>query len=134
MTETPVDAQITFLYVRDLLRSAEFYETILGLPLVTDQGSCRIYRATGAEGYLGICERDSTAASGDTLIFTLVTLDVDGWYREVSERGWACEHPPRLNERYNIYHFFLRDPDGYKLEIQRFLDKDWNAPAWSLNR
>ena len=127
MTDLTVDAQITFLYVADLRRSAEFYENILGLSLATDQGSCRIYRVSGGEGYLGICEREPTASSGDTLIFTIVTDEVDSWYRHITSRGWTCENAPSVNRLYNIYHFFLRDPDGYKLEIQRFLDDDWNS-------
>ena len=129
MTDATADAQITFLYVADLRRSAEFYEHTLRLSLAADQGNCRIYRVTGSESYLGICERKATASTGDTLIFTIVTADVDAWYRQITSMGWACESPPSVNQRYNIYHFFLRDPDGYKLEFQRFLDEDWNAES-----
>jgi len=28
--------------------------------------------------------------------------------------------PPRLNEKYQIYHFYLKDPDGHIIEVQRF--------------
>ena len=35
MNDPAVDAQITFLYVADLRRSADFYEKILGLPLIS---------------------------------------------------------------------------------------------------
>jgi catechol 2,3-dioxygenase-like lactoylglutathione lyase family enzyme len=129
MSGIPIDAQITFLYVADLRRSADFYENILGLSLANDQGSCRIYRVTGGDAYLGICERESTVAAGDTLIFTIVTADVDRWHRQLQSRGWPCDNPPSVNQQYNIYHFFTRDPDGYKLEIQRFLDENWNAES-----
>ena len=47
MPALPVDAQITFLPVADLNRSAGFYEEALGLSLVVDQGTCRIYRVSG---------------------------------------------------------------------------------------
>lgn len=47
MPALPLDAQITFLPVADLQRSAAFYEATLGLPLVVDQGTCRIYRVCG---------------------------------------------------------------------------------------
>jgi len=29
---------------------------------------------------------------------------------------------PSVNERFGIYHFFLKDPDGHRVEIQKFLD------------
>jgi catechol 2,3-dioxygenase-like lactoylglutathione lyase family enzyme len=37
----------------------------------------------------------------------------------------AIEKRPTMNTTYNIYHFFMRDPDGYLVEIQRFLDPAW---------
>ncbi|MCY4073248.1 MAG: VOC family protein [Chloroflexi bacterium] len=129
MQTLPIDSQITFLYVRELGRSGRFYQDILGFPLVLDQGSCRIYRVTGNSAFLGICERETAETSQDGLIFTLVTADVDGWYKRITSRDWACEHAPRANERYGIYHFFVRDPDGYLLEIQRFTTPDWPAPG-----
>ncbi len=33
------------------------------------------------------------------------------------------------NPEYRIYHCFLRDPDGYQIEIQRFDDPAWPAPG-----
>lgn len=129
MQTLPIDAQITFLYVRDLQRSGRFYHDILGLPLVLDQGSCRIYRVTGDSAFLGICLGETSETSRDGLIFTVVASDVDGWYQRVTSRGWTCEHAPRVNERFGIYHFFVRDPDGYLVEIQRFTTPDWPAPG-----
>jgi catechol 2,3-dioxygenase-like lactoylglutathione lyase family enzyme len=120
MAAPPFDQQITFLYTRDLEASARFYEGVLGLPLVLDQGTCRIYRAAQA-GYLGVCARaDAPPGQQSALIITLVTPDVDGWYARLIASGVAIEHPPRHNPIYAIYHFFLRDPNGYLIEIQRF--------------
>jgi catechol 2,3-dioxygenase-like lactoylglutathione lyase family enzyme len=39
--------------------------------------------------------------------------------------GVLCERTPQLNETYNVYHAFYRDPDGFLIEIQRFLDPRW---------
>ena len=33
--------------------------------------------------------------------------------------------PPELSEKFNVYGFFLRDPNGYLLEFQTFLDPRW---------
>ena len=126
MTDLPIDAQITFLYARDLSRSARFYEHVLGLELAVDQGSCRIYRFKERSAFLGVCQRDDAPENGSGIIFTLVTNDVDLWYERIIARGWACEHPPRHNAAYGIYHFFLRDPSGCLIEIQRFDRVDWD--------
>lgn len=126
MSESPIDAQITFIYTSDLDASARFYESVLGLPLAVDQGSCRIYRVLEGRAYLGICQGEAAPEDLSGLIITLVASDVDGWYERIVERGWPCDHPPRHNVTYKIYHFFLRDPSGYRIEIQRFDRDDWD--------
>lgn len=131
MTSLPVTEQITFLTTRDLATTAHFYEEVMGLPLVVDQGRCRIYHVAGA-AYVGFCERESAPATSEEargVIFTLVTPDVDGWYERLRAQGVPFEKTPASNEAYGIYHCFLRDPNGYLLEIQRFLDEDWAEVA-----
>jgi catechol 2,3-dioxygenase-like lactoylglutathione lyase family enzyme len=121
MARPPFDAQITFLYTRDLEGTARFYEETLGLSLKLDQGSCRIYQVS-PDGYLGFCRRDDAPeGASEQVIVTLVTPRVDEWYQRLSQRGIAFEKPPAENPRYNIYHCFLRDPNGYLIEIQRFV-------------
>lgn len=123
MPARPIDSQITFVTVSDLDASGQFYGGVLGLDLVVDQGTCRIYRTT-ATSYLGICtHREDVSPQG--IILTLVSDDVDRWYRELQEAGVTFESAPQLNDRYNIYHVFLRDPDGHLVEIQRFEDRNW---------
>ena len=125
MSRLPIDSQITFLYTQDLKQTAHFYENILGLPLALDQGSCRIYHLAGRQAYIGFCQRDALDHPAN-LIFTLVTPDVDGWYERIRAHGWECQFSPRYNPTYHIYHFFVRDPNGYLLEVQRFAQDDWD--------
>ncbi len=122
----PIDEQITFLYCEDLAKTAPFYEDVLGFELAVDQGSCRIYHITGRIAYVGLCER-ATPREKDGVIFTLVTQDVDGWYEHITAQDINCEYAPRLNETYNIYHFFVKDPNGYLIEFQRFAEIDWDT-------
>ncbi|NJM06826.1 VOC family protein [Candidatus Gracilibacteria bacterium] len=127
-------AQITFVPVADLAASAQFYETVLLLRLEVDQGNVRIYRVA-AGGYLGLCQSDSPLGADERLILTLVTDDVDDWHQRLVTQGVSVDGTPRLNERYQIYHFFARDPDSYRLEIQRFLHPfPAHAPTLSLGR
>lgn len=119
MTHPPIDQQITFLYTRDLEATALFYEQVLGLELALDQGDCRIYRVT-RDGYVGFCRRAEAPQEPRGLILTIVTDYVDSWYAVLQERGATFEKPPAYNPKYGIYHCFLRDPNGFLLEIQRF--------------
>ena len=121
----PIDEQITFLYCDNMARTAPFYEDVLGLELALDQGSCRIYHTTARKAYIGICER-ATPREKDGVIFTIVTQDVDSWYQRITSHGITCENEPRMNEQYQIYHFFVKDPSGYLIEIQRFKTTDWD--------
>jgi catechol 2,3-dioxygenase-like lactoylglutathione lyase family enzyme len=127
----PFAQQVTFLFTDDLAASAAFYEGVLELPLVLDQGVCHIYRVA-ANAFVGFCTR-ATALADDvhrahSVILTLVTDNVDEWAQRLADAGVALEKPPQLNTNYNIYHCFVRDPNGYLIEIQRFLDPTWPQP------
>jgi catechol 2,3-dioxygenase-like lactoylglutathione lyase family enzyme len=118
--------QITFLHTVDLQKTADFYENILRLPLVVDQGVCRIYAVNG-DAYLGFCEHLEAPERPSGIIITLVSPEVDTWYAYLQAQGITFDKPPQHNSRYNIYHCFLHDPNGYLLEIQRFEDPAWTA-------
>ena len=123
MSHPPIESSITFFYTYDLDTSVQFYEDVLGLELWLDQGSCRIYRVS-ADGYVGLCQSRETktplTGKQSNVIFTLVTQQVDEWFNYLTLRGVEFEKLPELNEKYNIYHCFFRDPNGYLIEIQRF--------------
>jgi catechol 2,3-dioxygenase-like lactoylglutathione lyase family enzyme len=125
MKPLKLDQQITFLSTSDLETTAVFYEETVGLDLILDQGTCRIY-ATAPGAFLGFCEHLEVKEPRSGIIFTLVTDQVDAWYSYLLERGVAFEKPPEANPRYQIYHCFFRDPNGYLIEIQRFDDPRWN--------
>lgn len=121
------DSQVTFLYAANLHESARFYHELLGLELVLDQGPCQIFRVAG-NAFLGVCQcSGERPVSADGVIVTFVSNDVDGWYDKLAAAGVAFMAPPTHNERFNIYHAFFHDPDGYKLEVQQFQDPRWPA-------
>ena len=127
MEHPKISQHITFIYTQNLEQAAHFYEEIFALQLWRDQKTCRIYHLTG-ESYLGICQRGDDAkgtvneGQQNNVIITIVCDEVDQWYTFLTTKGIVFDKPPALNPRYNIYHCFLRDIDGYLIEIQRFLD------------
>lgn len=130
----PIAQAITFLYADPAEPCWCFYEEVVGLGLVQDQGNCRIYRAAeGDRAFLGVCRARAPRATDDPravggVVFTLVAADVDGWYARLRARGVDIPAPPAFSAEYRVYHFFFRDPAGYTLEIQRFERPDWPAP------
>ncbi len=127
------EQQVTFLYASNLSESSNFYQNVLGLKLVLDQGPCHIFQVAG-EAFLGVCQcGDDCPVSPEGVIVTFVSDDVDGWHQKLVSNGANVEAPPALNERFNIYHVFLHDPDGYTLEIQQFRDPAWPAPRQRIS-
>ncbi len=124
-----IDSQIVFLTTSNLPRTSDFYEKTLGLPLALDQGKCRIYKVAG-EGYIGFCEQKDPPSVGGVII-TIVTKEVDEYCDLLRKRGVVFEKEPVFNADYNIYHCFLRDPNGYQVEIQRFEDPRWKDSGGS---
>ncbi|CAN5451839.1 VOC family protein [soil metagenome] len=112
---------IPFYPCHDLAATADFYSRDLKLPLARDQETCLIFRVT-AGAYLGFCQHDGPLPRHQGLILTLLANDVDGLYGRLRSLGVETEGAPRLSEGYRIYHFFARDPDGYRLEVQRFVE------------
>ena len=124
MSGQAFDQLITFLPVADLDRSDAFYAGLLALEMVLDQGQCRIYRVA-SEAFIGVCHNAERAGHSDGVIVTLVTDEVDGMVGRLAAAGVAIEHQAAHNPRFDIYHAFVRDPDGNRIEIQQFRDPRW---------
>ena len=123
MSMTPSGA-ITFYYYDDIARIAPFYEDVLGLELVLDQGLARIYRIAGAS-YFGIVDGNRghlRAQPTSAALLTILAEDVAGWHARLSARG-VDGLSDILTGRF-CEHFFFADPAGYAIEVQRFHDPD----------
>ena len=118
------DYGITFFYYPDIHAVAPFYETVLGFELVLDQGMARIYRIA-PNCYFGLVDGDRghlRHQAKSAVLLTIVSEDVEGWHARLAAQG-----VPALTEiRRGTYcdHFFLEDPAGYAIEIQRFHNPD----------
>jgi catechol 2,3-dioxygenase-like lactoylglutathione lyase family enzyme len=124
-----INSQIVFLKTNNLPMTSDFYEKTLGLSLALDQGKCKIFSIT-AEGFVGFCEQEDPP-SVEGVIITIVTTEVDEYYDLLRKRGVVFEEEPVFNADYKIYHCFLRDPNGYQVEIQRFEDPRWEGSIGS---
>jgi catechol 2,3-dioxygenase-like lactoylglutathione lyase family enzyme len=127
------DQFVSFIYCEDLDKTCHFYEKIIGLKLVLDQGSCKIYNVA-PNSFLGICTKMDPPKDRSGVILTFVTDDVDGWYEYLKPFDLQFEKTPQLYEKFNIYHLFVRDPEGYLVEIQEFKDVTWPKPEIIIHK
>ncbi len=115
-----ISAQISWVYTDDLEASTIFYSEVLGFECLRDQGSARIF-ATVGNAAIGVCK-----ALGEPVIeprggmISIVTDDVDAWYRRLIDLGVDIAQSPHRLEQFGIYSFFVTDPDGYLIEFQQF--------------
>lgn len=113
-----LNGYVHFNGTNDIEKCHDFYHNFLDLPIYLDQGKCRIYHLPNGN-LLGFCEHMDVAVKGNMLTF--LSDHVDEVYTEFINKGIHVDGPPRVNERFKIYHFFTTDPDGHALEIQKFL-------------
>lgn len=119
-------ASITWLYYQDMLEMQQFYEEVLGLEMVADQGWTKIYGVSNT-GFIGLVDErrgmhDFTKDKAVTVSFLL--KDLSAWYYYVKDnppfelRTGEWETGPE--SRYNA--FVGYDPQGYFMEFDQFLE------------
>ena len=115
------NGMITFLGTEDLEKTAKFYTKDLGFKMYKDQGKCQIYQVPGG-GMIGFCSHIQVKATKKSPIITFITPNVDQVYNKLKKSGLEIPEKPQKNPYFPIYHFFLDDPNGYTIEIQKFID------------
>ncbi|MBW2438840.1 MAG: VOC family protein [Deltaproteobacteria bacterium] len=121
-----LSSQITFLYFKEMHGPAHFFEEILGLQKVDDQGFARIYKISGG-AFIGIVDEAKgycDAPTAKNVLITLVTENVHQWYRRLKDAGLAIDAAPTIQEKANVECFFFEGPGGYAFEVQRFLNPE----------
>jgi catechol 2,3-dioxygenase-like lactoylglutathione lyase family enzyme len=113
------DGQITFFATADLVETARFYGDTLGLLLVLDRTGCQVYKVV-AGAYLGFCQvaNGCPAPLPDWPVIAIITGDVAGWHTYLTEHGVPTDGAPRTDEQGGAYRFFVRDPNGYRIEVR----------------
>jgi predicted enzyme related to lactoylglutathione lyase len=121
------EQNVVWLYTDDLDRLAAFYGEVLGLPLVMDQGICRIFQVSPT-GFLGVCNKADRPRGTRGMMFTFLVPDLDAAYARLLARGVVFDGPPELSGGGMVYSCFLHDPEGYWLQLQEFRDPRWPYP------
>lgn len=114
---------ITFFYYKDLEKATRFYQEIMGFELVVDQGFARIFRVAG-NAYMGVVDEQKGAHRANSIKpveLTVIVADPDAWYDYLISKGIQPISEPKTLEAMKLRMFLLHDPEGYLIEIQKFL-------------
>ncbi|MBS3807731.1 MAG: hypothetical protein KGY60_09530 [Bacteroidales bacterium] len=106
---------IVFFRTTKLDRLASFYTDRVGCALWLDQGACKIFRHGNM--LFGFCRADEADMQGVITFFYPSRKQVDSMYERFSS---IAREEPKMNDRFNIYHFYAEDPEGRLIEFQYF--------------
>lgn len=124
MTSRPeIKELITFFYYKDLELARKFYQEVMGFELVIDQGFAKIFKVAN-NAFMGIVDEKKGAHRANPIKpveLTVIVPDPDEWYRYLLSKGVQPICEPKTMESMKLRMFLLHDPEGYLIEIQKFL-------------
>ena len=107
---------IIFLGTTDPETIREFYIGIMEMELWLEQAECFILKHDNM--LLGFCRRDKPDTQGIITFYYESNDEIERFYEKLKN---VSEGAPKINETYRIYHFFAKDPENRRIEVQRFL-------------
>jgi catechol 2,3-dioxygenase-like lactoylglutathione lyase family enzyme len=115
-------ATVLWFYYKEMEGIQRFYEDVLGMDLIVDQGWAKIY-PVGPTGYLGLVDEQRgmhhyTEQKAVTMSF--FTANIDGWYDYLSSSGEIEMRSQKVESEVEYRAFVAYDPEGYYLEWDVF--------------
>jgi nitroreductase len=107
---------ITFLGTNDLPAIRTFYQEWVGMEVWLEQADCIIFRHGNL--LLGFCQRTEVQKGGIITIWYRTSEEVDEAFARI---GQGSDESPKMNPKYDVYHFFTTDPEDRSIEFQAFL-------------
>ena len=92
-----------------------FYKEEIGCTIWMKQADCTIFKHGNM--LFGLCQRESADTDAMLTFFYETPDEVDAFYDKFKD---IAVGPPINNEKYDIYQFFAKDPEGRNLEFQYF--------------
>ncbi len=114
-TDPDKNGGIVFFKTTKLDSLHDFYLDQVGCELWLDQGACQIFKHGNM--LFGFCRSGEKDQQGVITFFYPTRAQVDSMYQKFESIAQA---PPKMNEKFNIYHFYAKDPEGRLIEFQYF--------------
>jgi catechol 2,3-dioxygenase-like lactoylglutathione lyase family enzyme len=117
-------ATITWLYYKDMVAMENFYQEVMGLTRVGDQGWAKIYRGSES-GYVGLVDERRGMHSfteKKAVNVSFIMDDLDGWFKYVKgNQSFTLREDSVSTGPESKYRAFVGyDPEGYYFEFDTF--------------
>lgn len=124
----PVNAQVTFLYYKDLATPEHFYGELLGFEKTFDKGWVKFFRVT-EYSYVGLVDEAKghhKASDAKAVMVSMETPELEAWYERMKANGAdiVVHFDPAKAADQMVSTFLMRDPGGYSVEFFRFNKQD----------
>ena len=106
---------IVFMKTAEIDKLKHFYLELIGCKIWLDQGGCIIFQH--GNFLFGFCRSDQTEIQGVLTFFYSRSQKVDQMYSRLHKYAVS---EAKNNDKYNIYHFYARDPESRTVEFQCF--------------
>lgn len=106
---------IIFYKTKKLADTVKFYCELTDSEVWLNQGKCIILKHDNL--LFGFCEGEKADTEGILTFFYNSQDSVDVIFEKLKDTATT---KPKLNDKFNIYHFFATDPEGRTLEFQCF--------------
>ncbi len=106
---------ILFNRSRDVEGTVEFYTQNIGASVWLDQKQCIILQHGNL--LFSFCRSEKIDAFGCITFFYHTKEEVDSMYEKLKD---VATSEPQVNQQFNIYNFFAKDPEGRTIEFQVF--------------
>jgi catechol 2,3-dioxygenase-like lactoylglutathione lyase family enzyme len=129
-----VQANIIWLYYKDLAGAQKFYEEILGFQLLVDQGFAKVYSCS-TSGFIGLVDEAQGLhrfSDEKAVTVSFLTAEIEKWHSSLKEKGLKMHSPLEGPGRVPVRSFVTYDEAGYFLEFDEFLDHQKNATLLRL--
>lgn len=120
-----IQATVQWLYYDELPPMERFYESLLGVTQMVDQGWAKVYQIAGS-GFIGLVDGKEglhPVSQEKCVTLSFLTDDVDGWLKRAKGiDGLRLRHEEVVEENGRVRLFVAIDPGGYYLE--------WDEIVW----
>jgi predicted enzyme related to lactoylglutathione lyase len=123
-----VQGNVIWLYYKDLPAAQGFYEQVMGLSLLVDQGFAKVY-ASSETGFIGLVDESQGLhrfSENKSVTVCFFTEEVATWFEHFRNQGVGLHTHSIQVESEAVELFVAYDVGDYYLEFDRFLEHEKN--------